>query len=120
MVLQGAYPVYLDSFPVEKYSMYGAVPLHEIKEVLLKFKEAGRLHKVKMVLLTNCTFDGLVYNVRKVMEEVLAIKPDMIFLWDEAWFAFARFKNTYRQRTAMAVSEASGHLVPHQRVPRAV
>ncbi len=27
MVLSGALPVYLDSYPVEKYSMYGAVPL---------------------------------------------------------------------------------------------
>ena len=35
------------------------------------------------------------------MEECLAIKPDLIFLWDEAWFAFAGFTPTYRQRTAM-------------------
>ena len=35
------------------------------------------------------------------MEEVLAIKPDMIFLWDEAWFGFAYCTSTYRQRTAM-------------------
>jgi len=54
-----------------------------------------------MLLLTNCTFDGLVYNVERVMEECLAIKPDLVFLWDEAWFAFARFGPTYRQRTAM-------------------
>ena len=81
--------------------MYGAVPLHEIKETLLNLKKAGRLDKVKMLLLTNCTFDGLVYNVEKVMEEVLAIKPDMIFLWDEAWFAFAGFTYTYKQRTGM-------------------
>ncbi len=57
-----------------------------------------------MVILTNCTFDGLVYNVEKVMEEILAIKPDMIFLWDEAWFAFAAFTHTYKQRTAMFVA----------------
>ncbi len=44
-----------------------------------------------MLLLTNCTFDGLVYHVEKFMEELLAIKPDLIFLWDEAWFAFAAF-----------------------------
>ncbi|MFT5512323.1 MAG: arginine decarboxylase, partial [Bacteroidia bacterium] len=64
-------------------------------------KTAGRLDKVKMLLLTNCTFDGLVYNVERVMQEVLAIKPDMIFLWDEAWFAFAGFTYTYKQRTGM-------------------
>ncbi len=101
MVLAGAYPVYLDSYPIEEYSMYGAVPLKSIKEKMLQLRDAGRLDKVKMLLLTNCTFDGLVYNVEKVMQEVLAIKPDMIFLWDEAWFAFAGFTYIYKQRTGM-------------------
>jgi len=35
------------------------------------------------------------------MEQVLAIKPDMIFLWDEAWFAFASFGYNFKLRTAM-------------------
>ncbi|MEQ9187703.1 MAG: ornithine decarboxylase [Cryomorphaceae bacterium] len=101
LVLSGAYPVYLDSYPLEKYSMYGAVPLSQIVEKLLELESAKRLDKVKMLLLTNCTFDGFVYNVERVMETVLAIKPDMIFLWDEAWFAFAGFTFNYRQRTGM-------------------
>jgi arginine decarboxylase len=101
LVLSGAYPVYLDSYPIEQYSMYGAVPLEQILGKLLQLKAAGRLDKVKMLLLTNCTFDGLVYNVQRVMERVLAIKPDMVFLWDEAWFAFASFTYTYKQRTGM-------------------
>ncbi|MBZ0327478.1 MAG: aminotransferase class I/II-fold pyridoxal phosphate-dependent enzyme [Altibacter sp.] len=105
MVLSGAYPVYLDSYPIEEYSMYGGVPLQTIINKLLQLKEAGRLDKVKMLLLTNCTFDGLVYNVEKVMESVLAIKPDMIFLWDEAWFAFAGFTYIYKQRTGMFVAQ---------------
>lgn len=105
LVLAGAYPVYLDSYPVEEYSMYGAVPLQTIKNKLLELKEAGRLHKVKMLLLTNCTFDGIVHNVERVIEEILAIKPDMIFLWDEAWFAFATFTHLYKQRTAMYVAD---------------
>lgn len=105
LVLAGAFPVYLDSYPIEEYSMYGAVPLRIIKEKLIALKNAGRLDKVKMLLLTNCTFDGLVYNVEKVMQEVLAIKPDMIFLWDEAWFAFASFTYTYKQRSGMYVAQ---------------
>ncbi len=101
MVLAGANVVYLDSYPLNEYSMYGAVPLHEIKHQLLALKAAGKLDRVRMLLLTNCTFDGIVYNVERVMEECLAIKPDLVFLWDEAWFAFARFGPTYRQRTGM-------------------
>lgn len=105
LVLAGAFPVYLDSYPIQEYSMYGAVPLSVIKEKLLEIKAAGKLDKVKMLLLTNCTFDGIVYNVERIMEEVLAIKPDMIFLWDEAWFAFAGFTYTYKQRTGMFVAK---------------
>lgn len=105
MVLSGALPVYLDSYPVEAYSMYGAVPLAEIRHRLLELKRMGRLDRVKMLLLTNCTFDGIVYHVERVMEEVLAIKPDIVFLWDEAWFAFAHFTYTYKQRTGMYVAQ---------------
>ena len=100
-VLAGAQPYYVEAFPLTEYSMYGGVPLREIKKALLNLKAAGRLAKVKMVVLTNCTFDGHVYNTKRVMEECLAIKPDLIFLWDEAWFGFARFSPFYRGRTAM-------------------
>ncbi len=106
MVLAGAQVVYLDSYPLNEYSMYGAVPIREIKHQLLQLKAAGKLERVRMLLLTNCTFDGIVYNVERVMEECLAIKRDLIFLWDEAWFAFARFGPTYRQRTAMNAAAA--------------
>src|SRR4029077_21281044 len=61
-------------------------------------------NRVKMVDLTNCTFDGHIYNTRRVMEECLAIKPDLIFLWDEAWFGFARFSPFLRPRTAMGAA----------------
>jgi len=101
MVLAGAMPVYLDSYPLEQYSMYGAVPIELIEQHLRDLKAAGKLDRVRMLLLTNCTFDGVTYDPEMVMRRVLAIKPDMIFLWDEAWFAFARFDATLRRRTAM-------------------
>ncbi|NRF67808.1 aminotransferase class I/II-fold pyridoxal phosphate-dependent enzyme [Aquincola sp. S2] len=104
MVLAGAQVAYLDSYPLNDYSMYGAVPIAEIKRTLLRYRRAGLLDRVKMVLLTNCTFDGVVYDVERVMEECLAIKPNLIFLWDEAWFAFARFHPTYRRRTGMSAA----------------
>jgi arginine decarboxylase len=104
MVLTGAQPLYVEAFPMTEYSMYGAVPLRTIKKALLNLKAEGRLHKAKMVDLTNCTFDGHIYNTRRVMEECLAIKSDLIFLWDEAWFGFARFSPFLRPRTAMGAA----------------
>jgi len=104
MVLSGAQPLYVEAFPMTEYSMYGAVPLKTIKQALLNLRAENRLDRVKMVDLTNCTFDGHVYNPRRVMEECLAIKPDLIFLWDEAWFGFARFSPFLRPRTAMGAA----------------
>jgi arginine/lysine/ornithine decarboxylase len=103
-VLCGALPLYVEAYPLTKYSMYGAVPLRTIKKALLDLKAAGKLDRARMLVLTNCTFDGQIYNVERVMEECLAIKPDLIFLWDEAWFGFARWSPFYRRRTAMGAA----------------
>src|SRR3954453_12193190 len=104
LVLAGGQPLYVEAYPMTEYSMYGAVPLKSIKAALLDLRDEGRLDRVKMVDLTNCTFDGHVYNTRRVMEECLAIKPDLVFLWDEAWFGFAHWSPFLRPRTAMGAA----------------
>ncbi len=105
LVLAGAYPLYLDAYPLQQYGIYGAVSLQTIKQALVDLEAAGQLDRVRMLSLTNCTFDGIVYNPRRVMEEVLAIKPDICFLWDEAWYAFATAVPWARERTAMIAAE---------------
>src|SRR6202000_1631235 len=105
LVLAGAYPLYLDAYPLPQFAIYGAVSLETIKKTLLDLEAEGQLDKVRMLLLTNCIFDGVVYNPRRVMEEVLAIKPDICFLWDEAWYAFATAVPWARQRTAMVSAD---------------
>jgi arginine decarboxylase len=106
MVLSGAQPLYVEAYPMTEYSMYGAVPLRTIKQAMLNLKAEGRLDRLKMVTLTNCTFDGHVYNTLRVMQECLAIKPDVLFLWDEAWFGFARFSPFLRPRTGLGAAAA--------------
>jgi arginine decarboxylase len=103
-VIAGALPLYVEAYPLTQYSMYGAVPLRTIKKALLDLKTEGKLDRARLLVLTNCTFDGHIYNVERVMEECLAIKPDLIFLWDEAWFGFARWSPFYRRRTAMGAA----------------
>ena len=104
LVLAGGQPLYVDAYPMTEYSMYGAVPLRTVKEALLDLRDEGRIDRVRMVDLTNCTFDGHIYDVRRVMEECLAIKPDLVFLWDEAWFGFAHWSPFLRPRTAMGAA----------------
>src|SRR5438067_7500451 len=106
LVLCGGQPLYVEAYPLTEYSMYGAVPLRTIKKTLLDLKAEGRLDRARMLLLTNCTFDGHIYNVQRVMEEVLAIKPDIVFLWDEAWYAYNRFSQFHRMRSAMGACDA--------------
>jgi arginine decarboxylase len=106
LVLAGAQPYYVEAYPLTQFSMYGGVPLASIKKALLACKAQGTLDRVRVIDLTNCTFDGHMYNPARVMEECLAIKPDLIFLWDEAWFGFARFNAFHRRRTAMGAAAA--------------
>ena len=120
MVLAGAQPLYVEAFPMTEYSMYGAVPLATIKQALLDLGPKGGSTASNAVDLTNCTFDGHMYNVRRVMEECLAIKPDLIFLWDEAWFGFARFSPFLRPRTAHGRGRRHRSLVARSGVRRRV
>ncbi|CBZ52160.1 putative lysine decarboxylase [Neospora caninum Liverpool] len=100
-VLAGSSPCYLDAYPLHRFSMYGGVPLEAIKRTLLAYRSAGRVAEVKLLVLTNCTFDGIVYNVKRVVEECLAIAPHLVFLFDEAWFSYAMFHPILKRRTAM-------------------
>ena len=105
LVLAGAQPLYIDAYPLTQFSMYGSLAIRPIKQALLQLKAEGKLDRAKMLVLTNCTFDGHVANVERTMLECLAIKPDLIFLWDEAWFGYARFSPFLRMRTAMGAAE---------------
>jgi arginine decarboxylase len=111
LVLAGAQPLYIDAFPLTQYSMYGSLAIKPIKRALLQLKAEGKLDRAKLLVLTNCTFDGHVANVQRTMLECLAIKPDLVFLWDEAWFGFARFSPFLRRRTGMGAAAAIGALM---------
>jgi arginine decarboxylase len=108
LTLAGARPLYLDAYPLQRFAIYGGVPLRTLKQALLSLRREGLLERVRLVVLTNVTFDGIVYQPERVMEELLAIHPRLCFLWDEAWFAYARFLPLMRQRTGMAAARALG------------
>lgn len=109
VMMIGAEMVYLNGYQIPEYDIQGTIPIEDIKDKLYQLKQKGLLEKVKLIILTNCNFDGLVYNVQYYMEQILAIKPDIIFLWDEAWFAFARALPHYRSRTAMYSAQKLSH-----------
>ena len=107
LVLAGAYPLYLDAYPLpDVRDLRRRAAARRSSRRCSTSRPPASCDRVRMVLLTNCTFDGVVYNPRRVMEEVLAIKPDICFLWDEAWYAFATAVPWARQRTAMVSARA--------------
>lgn len=104
-ILSGFKVCKLRTYHIEEYGVHGGVPLIEIKRQLLKYKEQGNLNQVKAIVLTSLTFDGISYNLERVISECIAIKSDLIFVIDEAWFAYGYFTPTTNQRSAMAVAK---------------
>ena len=105
VMLTGAHCIFLETYPLMDYDLYGAVTLQRIKQVMLDLKQHGKLDRLRQITLTNSTFDGIIYNTERFMLDILAIKPDIIFHWDEAWFAFAHFNPVYHGRSAMSVAK---------------
>jgi arginine/lysine/ornithine decarboxylase len=121
LVLAGANPAYLSSDPLnlksEDGTEYGTgiwkgVTTKKILDTLESNPDA------KMLSLTNCTFDGYIHKtesiVRQVLDKLDALKTkgirkadsdDFVFLFDEAWFAYAAFLPETRELTAMAVAQ---------------
>ncbi len=54
-------------------------------------------------MVTNSTYDGLCYDVNRVVEELSKSVPRIHF--DEAWYAYAKFHEIYRGRFAMDVPD---------------
>ncbi len=54
-------------------------------------------------VVTNSTYDGLCYDVNRVVEELSKSVPRVHF--DEAWYAYAKFHKIYRGRFAMDVPD---------------
>lgn len=111
MTMSGAIPTYL--VPVRNhYGIIGPIPPEHLESAAIEQSirdnplaaGAQDSHPVHAVI-TNSTYDGLCYNVRRV-EELLGETVDRLH-FDEAWYAYARFNPLYRDRFAMYERDAS-------------
>lgn len=64
-----------------------------------KLVREGVDHTPVHAIVTNSTYDGLCYNVKRV-EELLGQSVDRLH-FDEAWYGYARFNPIYEDRFAM-------------------
>ena len=88
VVLSGAHPIYLDSSLNRKYGLYGPVPKRELLKSIKQHPDAQAL------ILTSCTYDGLRYDLKPIIEAAHA--KDIKVIIDEAWYGFARFHPEFR------------------------
>ena len=88
VVLSGAHPVYLDSALNRKYGLYGPVPKKTVLNAIRRHPDAEAL------ILTSCTYDGLRYDLKPIIEAAHARNIKVII--DEAWYGFARFHPEFR------------------------
>jgi arginine decarboxylase len=109
LTVTGARPVYLT--PTRNgYGMIGLVPLKRfsreaIQELIAKspFTAGAVSPEPTYAAVTNSTYDGLCYDVNKVVTELSQSVPRIHF--DEAWYAYAKFHPMYRGRFAMDVPD---------------
>ena len=105
LVMTGAIPVFLVPHR-NRYGIIGPIYPEDLQPETVRTRAganpltagANRL-KPRHTIITNSTYDGLIYNVERVIE----IGGDAIdrLHFDEAWYAYARFNPLYRGRHAM-------------------
>jgi arginine decarboxylase len=109
LTVTGARPVYLT--PTRNgYGMIGLVPLKRFSPEAIQELIKNSPFSAKAVsqiptyaAVTNSTYDGLCYDVNKVVTELAKSVPRIHF--DEAWYAYAKFHPIYRGRFAMDVPD---------------
>jgi len=109
LTVTGARPVYFK--PTRNgYGMIGLVPIkrfspENIQALIDKspFSAGARSKTPTYAVVTNSTYDGLCYDVNRVVEELAKSVPRIHF--DEAWYAYAKFHSIYRGRFAMDVPD---------------
>ena len=105
LIMSQATPVYLVPHR-NRYGIIGPIYPEDLqpKTIRARFDEHPlkgdvTAPKPRHTVITNSTYDGLIYNVARVIE----IGADAIdrLHFDEAWYAYARFNPLYRNRHAM-------------------
>lgn len=92
VILSGAMPVYLDSSVNRQYGIFGPVPRATVLQAIADHPDA------RVLILTSCTYDGLRYDLKPIIEAAHAAGIKVIV--DEAWYGHARFHPELRP-TAM-------------------
>ncbi len=105
LTMTGAIPVFLVPHR-NRYGIIGPIYPEDLRPEAVRARNDGhpltgsvKGQKPRYAVITNSTYDGLTYNVTRVIE-VAGHAIDRLH-FDEAWYAYARFNPLYRNRHAM-------------------
>lgn len=111
IIMTGAIPIYLCPERNE-LGIIGPIPLSEFSPAAIAAKvqahplAQGRPAKIRLAVVTNCTYDGLCYHAG-LIKQLLGASVEVLH-FDEAWFAYAAFHAFFAGRYAMGTPRASG------------
>ncbi|WAC44582.1 lysine decarboxylase [Pseudomonas sp. SL4(2022)] len=114
IIMTGAIPLYLCPERNE-LGIIGPIPLSEFSRESIQAKidasplARGRVPSssgamVKLVVVTNSTYDGLCYNA-ELIKQTLGNSVEVLH-FDEAWYAYAAFHEFYRGRYGMGTARS--------------
>src|SRR5882672_10308911 len=105
LTMTGAIPVFLVPHR-NRYGIIGPIYPEDLQPAAVRARNAAHplvgkanARKPRHTIITNSTYDGLIYNVARVIE-IVADAIDRLH-FDEAWYAYARFNPIYKNRHAM-------------------
>lgn len=90
-IIAGAEPIYLMPSVNNKYGIFGPIPKERIIKTMDDAIAKGK--SLKALIVTNCTYDGLIYDIEDIVKE--AHKRNIKVIVDEAWFGYAIFHREF-------------------------
>ncbi len=113
ITLAGALPIYFR--PTRNaYGIIGGIPRSEFlpETIREKIRQCPLIQDKEalpgIAVVTNSTYDGLLYNVKKV-KDLLGEAAIPVLHFDEAWYAYAHFHPFYAEKYAMSSHTAGNH-----------
>lgn len=106
LILTGVKPIYM--LPTRnRYGIIGPILPEEMTQEAVRQKiidsplisEELKNNNPEYTVVTNCTYDGIIYNAKKVEENFELFINRIHF--DEAWYGYARFSPLYENHFAM-------------------
>jgi arginine/lysine/ornithine decarboxylase len=111
IVMTGAVPVYLQPSR-NAYGIIGPIPPGALTSESVQSSlqanplVSGGTTEAALAVVTNSTYDGLCYDAQGVLDALSQSTRRVLF--DEAWFAYAKFHPLYAGRYATGVSHRPG------------